>query len=164
METKYKIALASTLFVGGLAVGHFTLPAKVVEKEKIVTQDKIVEKIVHDVVIQKKDNKVYHRTETTHADGSKTVDTTIVDKDQTNSSSSTKDDVDAISTKTDDKSKTTTYSQQSLILSLQAQDSFKLPTAPVFGLMVQKRMIGPFYVGIFAYTNESYGANLGIAF
>lgn len=153
------------IFATGAAVGRFSLPAKIVEKEKIVVQEKIVEKKVEVKDVKKKDHKIYVRIEHTSPDGTKTVETRIMDDKSSDSSDKTTDDKTDNKTTTDEKSKETVYAQQSLIVSLLADETFNKGIAgPNFGLMVQKRLIGPVYFGAFGLMDKSFGLSLGLAF
>lgn len=153
------------IFVVGLAVGRFSLPAKVVEKEHIVYQEKIVEKKVDVTAIKKKDNKTYVRIEKTSPDGTKTVETRIVDTGTTDTTDTDKDQTDTAVSKTDDKSKVTTYDKNGFLLSVGADNSFnRNPLMPSWGVLINKRLIGPFYLGGFVFTDGVYGLNVGLGF
>lgn len=152
------------IFATGAAIGRFSLPAKVVEKEKIVVQEKIVEKQVEVTDVKKKDHKIYIRIEHTSKDGSKTVETRIMDDASSDTSDKKTDDKTDDKTTTDEKTKETTYAQQNTIISLLADATFNGIQGPNFGLMVQKRILGPVYIDAFGFMDKSFGLGVGLAF
>lgn len=150
------IKVASVTFLLGLSIGYFALPAKVVTK----TETKTVEKLVEDQNKTTKNNKVVVVTETTAPDGTKTKRTEVTDKSVTTADTKTSDDVSS-----DSKSeKTVTYAKNELSISalvgIQIGDGF----TPSYGLSVQKRVLGPIYVGAFGFTNRLAGVSLGLSF
>jgi hypothetical protein len=160
-----KSLIVLTIFGTGAAIGRFSLPAKIVEKEHIVYQDKVVEKVIDTKDIKKKNNKTYTRTEKVLPDGTKTTETKIVDNnlvDQVDKKTTNEtQDISQII----DKEKTTTYSQQSTLISVMASPNFTLDAPGInFGLSVQQRVLGPVYIGGFGFENKSYGMSLGLAF
>lgn len=150
------------VLVSGIAIGRFTLPAKVVEKEHIVYQEKIVEKKVVVTDVKRDEHKTIIKLEKTSPDGTKTVETRIVDDSTLDKKSKLTDDKSDDITSTTDKEKTTTYALQSTIVSL------GLRTDPLggydYGLFISKRIVGPFYLGAFGFTDKSFGLSLGLAF
>jgi hypothetical protein len=154
-----------TVFAGGVAAGKFSGPAKVVEKEHIVYQDKIVEKVVKVVDTKRKENRVYLKTVTISPDGTQKIETKIVNKDQIDTVDKSNTHKDENSTTTTDKEKTTTYARQSTIISLGMKSNLSTPLGtPVYGLFVNERIFGPLYMGTFLFTDKSFGLNAGIAF
>lgn len=148
----------------GLAIGRFTLPSKVIEKERIVYQDKIIEKKVTTSNTQKKDHKVYTKIEKTLPDGTKTVETKIVND------SSLNNNTNIVSDKTEDKSqvseseKSITRSQQSTLISLAMKVDLNQTSKLAYGLSVNQRVLGPVYLGAFGFTDKSFGLSVGLAF
>ena len=160
-----KVLIVSGIFIGGAAIGRYSLPAKVVEKEKIVYQDRIVEKTVEVKDTKKKDNKVYTRTEKTTPDGTKTVETKITDNDVSETADNTKLNKAQDTTTTTDKEKTVTYNNQSTLISVGAKMDTANSTAGVtYGLFVSERVIGPLYMGVFGFTDRSFGISAGVTF
>ncbi len=166
MTDNIKKGLAALgILILGLAIGRFSLPAKIVEKEHIVYQERIVEKKVEVTNIKQKDHKIYVRIEHTDKDGGKTVETRIMDDKTTDTKDSVTDNKTDNSSTVVDKEKTTTYSQQSTIISLSAKAQLNNWSAgPAYGLLLQKRLIGPLYVGGFGFTDMNFGLSAGLAF
>ncbi len=144
------ILIGIAILVIGVAVGRFSGPSKVIEKEHIIYQDKVVDNTVK----EKKDNKVYTRVEKDAPDGTRTITTNITDKDVTNVQD-VKTDVSSTIT---DKSKTTTYSKTNTLISGGVNNNGS------YSLMVNERILGPFYVGGFLFTDKTYGVSVGISF
>src|SRR5271157_5250451 len=98
-----KVLVASGVFLIGLAIGRFTLPAKVVVKEVVKTE--IVEVEKKDTATQ--NNKVQIVTETKKPDGTVVTETKTVDK----STIETKDDTNTNTNIVSNKETTTEYSK-----------------------------------------------------
>lgn len=144
------------VFLAGAAASRFGLPAKVVEKEHIVVQEKIVIKEVEKKTTNKHDNRTYIRIVTTHPDGTKTVETRIIDKDTTltidNTTTDSKKDVSTVT----DKEKTSIYGSNVIV-------SLGMDTDLSYNASVQKKIIGPLYLGVFGTTSRIFGFNIGVA-
>lgn len=157
-ENIKKVLLLVLIFALGGAFGRFSAPSRVVEKEHTVTQDNTTTKQQDDKSIIKKDNKEYIRIVTIKPDGTRVTETHILDKDKSvtidNSQKQTTDNKMVFT----DKEKTTTYSVNSTIISLGIDRNMS------YGGMVQRRLLGPIYVGGFGYTDGVIGLNLGVAF
>jgi len=147
------------LFVIGVAVGRYTLPAKIVIK----TETKTIEKLVEDINKKENSNKVIKIVEKTEKDGTVTKTTEIVDKSTTDTNTKIVKDTDS-SSKTE---KTTTYAKNDWHFAALAGTGLfdkGLSQSVVYGIGVQKRLIGPFYVGAFGFSNKFAGASLGMSF
>ena len=165
MKTKTKVIISLVVVAGAVGLGRFTAPSKVVEKEKIVFQEKIVTKKVYIKDTSKKVNKVTIRLVTIKPDGTRTIETKIFDKSEieiTQKGESIKsDDIK----QTTEKEKTTEYKHDDLLISFGAKvDPFNATTGLSYGLFLNKRLLGPFYMGIFGFTDRSVGASLGLSF
>lgn len=161
----YLIVIFTGLFGCGFLLGRYSLPAEIVEKEKIVYQDRIVEKKVEIKDVKKKDHKIIVRFEKTMPDGTKTVETKIMDDSSTESSSTTTDNKTEDVTKVDEKEKTTIFQTNDTIVSLLASTHFSdITLGPNLGLSIQRKFIGPIYIGAFGYKDKSFGLSLGIVF
>jgi monomeric isocitrate dehydrogenase len=163
-ENIKKIAFVVIVFIVGAAVGHFALPSKVVEKEHIVYQDRIVEKKVEVTAVQKKDHKTYIKIEHVAKDGSRVIETRIVNNSTEESVAKKTDEtleeklVDTV------KEKIVENSKQDLLISLGAKKSFSNLSSPLdYGVLIHKRILGPFYLGAFGFSDKSAGLDLGIA-
>lgn len=133
-------------FVAGAAVGYFVTPTKVVTKTvvqqtKQETQD-----------IQK--NKVFDKTETILPDGTKKIETKITDKST--------DTTDSTSSSLTTSEKTVERSQSSLLVYGLAET--KITSMPTYGAGVQRRVLGPLWLGAFGTTGPSVGVTVGLSF
>ena len=168
--------VALLLFPAGYLTGKFANPSKIVEKtvtqEKLVYQDKIVERVVY---VQAKKEKTHTVTEVTEKpDGTKTTKTS----EDTSTDTDTKVD--------EDKKEEITKTEVKIVEKLKIIDSFRPGwrvsagvglAIPVFlgheqigvpGLQgavinaeVSRRVVGPFWVNIHANTMGVLG--LGVA-
>lgn len=158
------IAALIVSFLLGAAVGRYSLPAKIVTTEKTVYQDRVVIKEVEAKHVDKKDNKITIRIETIKPDGTRTIETKIIDKDETivvdHSSKDSSHDTSVV-TQID---KTVTYNTQSWIISAGLDSNAASFPSYGFGGSIQKRILGPIYIGAFGYSDKSFGTNIGIAF
>lgn len=154
-----KVFIVIVIFLVGLAIGRFSLPAKVITK----TETKIVEKIVEATHKDIKTDTVVVITETTDKEGVKTKKTVITDKTKTEV------DIDK-KTNTNTTAKTekiVQYDKNSLVISaLVGTDTFSSggSSNPIFGGHVQKRLIGPIYMGIWGLSNKTFGASIALTF
>ena len=143
MDLKTQVIILLAVAVGGYAFGRYAQPAKVVVKtETIIKEVKVENK---HVITQTKEIK--------HADGTVETDTTTTDTSK-------------ISTKETEDSKTssvTTYSKpQWKVQTLFAPQAG--PVGPLYGIDVEKRLLGPISVGAWGNTDRKYGASLSIEF
>lgn len=188
------VVIGLALFVAGYSTGRYAVPAKVVvtekvhevtvEKQVVVVQTKTEIQVVkvHDATKEQKIHRVV--AETTNKDGSTTktttedinVDSVVHDHDQTNSTEVRY--VDKIVEKWQDKivEKTTTKLAQP-DWSVYAGVGISIPhfigqgdlgVPGMQGLVVQagvdRRILGPFWLGIFGNTQGVVGANLRFTF
>lgn len=168
-KTYGKYAAAVLVVFGiGAAVGRFAGPTKIEEKEKIVYKDSTTEKKDEKKDTTKKNDKVYIKLETIHPDGTRTIETRIVDKGTIQiDASGTTVKTEETSTVTE-KEKTATYAKQDWMVSALVSKNFNtLTDPPAFGASVQRRIIGPFYLGafgLFGVTEKTVGASVGFGF
>ena len=153
-----KLGLGLLVVAVAVAVGRFTAPSKIVEKEKIVTVEKIVEKKVYVNTTNKKNRKTLIRLVTVKPDGTRTTETRIVDNSELVINQSGSSDRTEDVTKTTDKSKVTEFKKESTIVSA----AMKWPQT--YGLAVDKRLLGPIWVGGFGFMDQSFGLKLGVGF
>lgn len=167
MKTKYKVLILLGIFVAGLAIGRFGLPAKV----EIKTQEKIVEKVVTKEVEKKnredRKNKTVVIIETKMPDGTVRKETRIVDKGVVELDYSKNKDSQSETETEKTEEKTTTYAKNDWALSVlggaDLGQSWKTPTM-VYGAHAQRRVLGPFYMGAFGLSSKTFGGSLGVLF
>lgn len=154
--TKKLLGLAG-LFAIGVAVGRYTLPAKVVTKEIVKVEIREVEK----KVTNKHTDKVIVIVETKKPDGTVVTEKRIVDKSV----------IDTITDKTKDtksesnKETTKEYvKNQYSVRALVAKD-FSNATSPlVYGAAFDRKFFGPITVGVFGFTSGLGGVSVGLNF
>lgn len=159
-----KQILIGILLLGiGVAFGRYIAPSKVIEKEKIIYKDKIVVKkvLVKDQTIH--NNKVTIRLITFKPDGTKTIETKtydktlidIVQKDQTKEIND--------SSGSSEKDKTIEYKKDEYLVSINVKTPINM-LSPNYGVSINKRFIGPIYIGAFGFLDKTVGLSLGLAF
>lgn len=82
-------------------------------------------------------------------DGNETTETTVVDKS---------------TTKNTDSKVVSIAASKDWMISASAQTDFKEGLKPVYGLQVQRRILGPFYLGATANTDRAIGVSVGFEF
>jgi len=159
MRLRYKILIVVGYTVVAVAIGRYTLPARVKVETKIVT----VEKKVTNTSTSKTENthKKVVIVEDTKPSGEKTTTTTTTDDVQfaenqkTHASDATTTDKES--------SKDTTYSSSKVTLS--ALGGLDLTTMkPIYGVSATKPIAGPLTLGVFGLSNGSCGLSLGVTF
>jgi hypothetical protein len=162
-STIIKVVIVIALLVGAFAAGRYTLPAKVVEVEKVV---EVVKEVVK-TEIQVVEKKVYIKGEARDVvrevvivkapDGTETTKITETDKTKTVEASTQESSSQATVVKTEDKAVavervTVTENPKDwhLSLSVGAGARFIGEMTPeiAFGLTVERRIVGPFFMGL----------------
>lgn len=151
------------VLLSGIAIGRFTLPAKIVEKEKIVYQDRIVEKQVIISEVKKKSNKQYVKIEHIAKDGSRTTETRIIDLSTQNTASKASSEKLQDTHITQDKEKVTINNTGSTLVTLGVKANPSI-IGMDYGILIHKKLLGPFWFGAFGYTDKSFGADIGLMF
>jgi hypothetical protein len=129
----------------GYAIGRYAQPAKVVTKTQVVTQ-------VHDVV-HEKIHKVI--VTVTAPNGTKTTTTTIDNGSVINDQSNTQSNSSTV----------TTYDKtQWSVGALANVDLTKGISAPSYGIQVERRILGPVWVGAYGLANASGGLSVSLEF
>jgi hypothetical protein len=157
------ILLALGLLIVGAAFGRFTAPSKVVEKEVIKYQDKIVEKVVYVKDTSEKKHQVTTTTVTTKPDGTKVETTVITFDDNTDTTQKNSDNKTDTSETDTTKEKTTTYAKDQYLVSISQKLNISDKNMS-FGGSFNKRVLGPIYVGAFGFTDGTIGASIGLSF
>jgi hypothetical protein len=178
------LVLAAILLLAGFAAGRYSSTAQVIEKEKVVTkyQDKLVyqDRIVEKKVFLKAEQKREHveTVETKHADG--TVVTQTKRDTDTNTGINQTTNTDSTHALTETKYVTQIVEREKQVLK---QPSWKMwagagVSLPYYlgqgevgipglrGFVVQlgaeRRLAGPFWVGLWGNTQGSVGLNLSV--
>lgn len=152
-----KYVICILLLLGGFLVGRYTSPSSVTEKTHTETDTKQTQ--VDDKTIDKNVNKDYKKTVVKNKDGSETITTEVIDKSNTTitDNNSTTTSSNTIS----NTEKTTTYSVNNYMLSVAADVNSGGIT---YGALVQKRLLGPIYLGVMGFTDKRVGLTLGVSF
>lgn len=138
MKQKLYLGLVGVLLLGlGVAIGRFATPAKIVEK--VVEKEVIKESLHKDEV----------KTIVKNKDGSSTTTIHVVEDKK---STATKD-VEAF--------KEVSSEKEQWLISASAKTT--LPFAVSYGVHVQRRILGPIYVGVVGFSDKSAGISIGIA-
>lgn len=161
-DTLKKVLVGVVIIVGSVAVGRYTAPTKVEEKENIVYKDRIVEKKVFEKDTSKKNDTVTVRLVTIKPDGTRTIETKIVNKDEIIVSENGKTDVvkETEATKETDKLVESKHDDWNVSVAIKMDSGYNLS----YGAHVQRRILGPFTLGAFGYTDVSGGLSLGLNF
>ncbi len=151
---KQIITIVTCLVVGG-AIGYYATPEKIVEKEVV----KVVEKIVKDTTERENRNKIVIKVETIMPDGTRRIETKIVDRGTITIDASEKVDRDTEKKK----EKTVTHNKTSTLI-------YGIASARIgafeqnFGIGVQKKLFGPFWLGAYATQRKDIALTVGISF
>lgn len=164
-KTRTKILPIILTLLVGAAIGYFATPTKVVTKTEIKEIIKEVEKKTSDTKKDKKNDKIVIIVETVLPDGTRKKETKIVDKGTIT--------IDASETTEKETDKTTETKTEKIVershdgLLLYAIGGARLndwTSGPEFGGGVQKRLLGPFWIGAYGTNKLSAGVTLGISF
>lgn len=160
-----KILVVIALMLLSAAGGRFLAPSKVEEKEVIKYVEKIVEKKIYVKDTKQAKRRVYIKLVTIKPDGTKTTETKIFDSDQIeitqkeNSTTTVEKNVDS------NKEKVVEYSKNDYYIFGSAKiDVNDLSSTLAYGLSINRRLLGPTYIGVFGYTDSTAGFNLGLGF
>ena len=149
--TKYGLIVFS--FATIFAFGRFSAPTKVVTETKIVEVEKKSSELDRDK------NKVTFTKMITRPDGTKETETKVVEETHTE----LKKQSDSAKT-SDDLKEVTRGTGKLSIAALGALNVRELTSPPVFGVHVQRSILGPITVGAFGFSNGIAGVSLGLTF
>lgn len=136
-------------------MGYYATPTKTITK----TEVKEVVKVVKEKEKNKQNNKMVVIVETTMPDGTKRKETKIVDKGVITITAS-----ENIDKSTDTKTETVVeHTHDSLLLYAVAEKNLSSPELS-YGVGVQKRVLGPFFLGVYGTTQKNIGVTLGLSF
>lgn len=151
MSAKWIACLAVGSFLLGAATTYYARPAKVVTKtevrEKIIT---VTEKEKHDDVV------TVHQ-EVDRPDGTKVIRDVTVDKSVFKEEQKTDETLS--------RSETKTVEQGGAQWNLRAMAALSLRAAPpVYGGGIERRILGPIYLGAFGFSNGTAGVSIALSF
>lgn len=163
MTPYQKILIVIATLLVGVGVGRYSLPAKIVTEVETKIAEKEVIKWKEKRVTEKQNDKSVVIIETRLPDGTVRIEKHILDKgtvkiDSNKAGESSKDST------TDTKSSTTVeYSKRAWHLAALVSPSLTGPVPSLsYGLLVERRILGPFYLGAFGLTNKTVGFSLGM--
>lgn len=153
-DVQKKVLVVVGAFALGLASGWFSRPEKVVTK----VETKVVDHYVNSTNTSDVNHKKIVVVETKAPDGTPVKTTTITADDTKSTTSKVTDD----STSDTKSSKVVTYDKPSWLIAVTYGVSLSGP--PAYGGSVDKRILGPIYVGGYGLTSGQFGVRLGIQF
>lgn len=147
------VGTVAVVLLLGYAAGRFTTPAKLVEKEHIVTVDRDTELTWHAYVghtESRVETKTNWKTETKWLPGGTVVQTVVADQGKTETTSSTTTESDGkvrevVKYQEVEKEKLVEARQLDWLLGARAGLTFT--GKPAYGLEVDRRVIGPVFIG-----------------
>ena len=146
-----------------VAVGRYTTPTKVITKTEIKEVIKEVEKKTEDSAKKTQKNKVYIKVETILPDGTRRIETKIVDNGTITIDTSTNTETERETEKESKTEKTVERASPVVIYGLGSVNMSNFASGPDYGVGVQKQLIGPFYMGGQFQKSGTFGVTLGIA-
>ena len=159
---KKKISLLLVLLVCSFALGRYTVPTSIkeetktakVEDKKDISKEKTVTDKKYKIIVkeEKRPDGTVVRTETKVYDNKKENTKTDKKEEKVAESSESK--------------KETKREGSRLSFSLLAGTRFNFTsTTPIdYGIMVSRDVIGPFHLGVFAFTSKLVGLGVGVSF
>lgn len=163
MTLKTKVGIAAISLLVAFGFGRFSAPTKVIKE----IETKIVEVKVEESKTDTSKNRRVEKiiTETTHPDGTKVVETRIVDASQTERTT----EKETQTARVDERKETEITVRSSFTTSVSALAGIQgsgmgvLPTV-VYGAHVQRQILGPISAGAFGFTTGVIGLSLGLQF
>ena len=159
MTTKAKVGIAAVALLTAFAFGRVSAPVKVKTEVKTVEVEKKTDKV--DTQRDKHQKTVI--TEVTKPDGTKEKTTTII---QDSSTDQKRTDSDSIA-KTETQTKEVTRGSSPVTVSFLAGANLSTgpgPSTLVYGGAITHPVLGPVTIGIWGFTNATFGASLGLSF
>ena len=164
---KSPITIGIVIFIVGLAVGRYAVPTKITTKVVTKVVEVIKEVKVVDTVKSKENNTETHTIVTEFANGKKVTETFSLNKDTTfvTNRESTKKESSKDSQTLEEK--ITEYLKPRWSVGIKASTTTDLLDGPTYGLMLDRRILGPFFLGVqgdVSGVNKNYGAYLRMEF
>jgi hypothetical protein len=162
MDKKTVFFICAT-FIIGVSIGRFTSPKKVITKTEtqVVTKEVVKWKVKKDTQVNKDKEVVI--VETKYPDGTIKTEKRIIDKGkitvQLDKHGQATTNTNIISNTTSVKE----YNTNNLLISGMISPDIRSSTLR-YGLLVQKRLIGPIFIGGFGVLNSGVGVTIGLSF
>lgn len=163
-----RVGLSVVLLAAAFAAGRYTVPTKIVTK----TETQIVEKeVIKNKEVNSRDtnrNRELVTTEVIAPDGTITRTKHYINRDEVREES-TRTNTTTTNTSTETRSSTVTTTENanwnvSALATMSHTKDDVLSGSISYGVHVQRRVLGPFSVGAFGLTNQTYGLSLGGSF
>lgn len=157
--------VVAVLLAGGIIIGRYTLPQRIITKTETQVVTKEVTKTVE---VDKTDyykNKVLIETTTTKPDGTvikqrKFVDKSVVLNDDEKNTTDDKSSITTTTTQTDT-TYNTGYKGSVKIVYAKHLDNL---SEDIYGVEVDKKLIGPLVISGLGLTDKTIGLGLGVNF
>lgn len=153
--------IALLLVLLGVGICKYALPEKVVTKTETVTIEKEVIKYKESSSENTKVDKIKIVVEDINKDGTVHRKTIEIDKTQINTYIAKELDKQK---ETDKTVVVETEKKNQALWHVAALASIKYKEAPAYGVLIEKRVLGPVSVGAFGLTNKTVGVTVGYSF
>ena len=169
MDNRYKVGMVIIYTVVCLAVGRYTVSTKIVDTKSSTQIVNNKETKIDDKNVDKHDDKTTKQVvvQIVNKDGSAQTTTTTITEDKDNIIAKTDDktvNLDNSST-INTETKTITKGGSKTNISLLGGVNLSNPAGGMlYGLSVNREIIGPITLGVFGLSNGSAGLSLGINF
>lgn len=169
MEVSLKTMALAVILTGGVsfAAGRSSAPEKVVTKVETKVEIKEVVKWKTKTVKSENKNKQTIIIETKLPDGTFKKETHILDKGTVvlDKSKDLEKDITTAESSKKEQTKELELSNWKLSGIAYLEPNLEVSKTGIsWGLLVERRVVGPIYVGLFGITNGSLGASLGVSF
>lgn len=158
---KYKILGAIALLLGSFALGRYTVPVKVKIETKIVEVEKKVVDKQQDV--SKDTHKTVTIVETKLPTGETKTVTTIAEDTNSDKKTNTSE-LDLSLKQEENKKEVIKDSGRTSIFMMSGVDYKNTLNGVIFGLGVNKSVLGPLTIGVWGMTNNTAGCSIGLEF
>lgn len=160
----YIALVALGLAALGYAFGRYTAPEKVVEKEKIKVQTvEVVKEVIKEVKVENKNVNTRTRV-VEYPDGRKETITEVIDRTTVGTNTDTNTDSNSSSTTEKEKEKITINKKPDWKFTGLAGVEISDFGTPIYGGMVEKRILGPISVGVWGLSDKTVGGAISIEF
>jgi hypothetical protein len=167
LSTKTVVILSILLVSTGYAAGRYIAPEKVVTKIETKVEIKEIIKWKTNLSKDEKKDKEIVIIETIMPDGTIKREKRIIDKGTIKLDLSKQSEKDSSTTKSEKKQEIKIKNSPDWKLSgmvLVSPKSQIIDSGLTYGLLIERRIIGPFYLGAFAINNGAIGASIGVTF
>jgi len=160
--------VAVLLLAAGVMVGRYSSPTKVVTKVETKIVEKEVIKTKETNTRETNKNREYVVIETILPDGTKKIERRYINRDEIREEG-TRTNTATSTSSTESRSSTVTESGKadwniSALATMSHKEDDLMKGNFSYGVHIQRRVLGPFSVGVFGITNQTYGLSVGGSF